>query len=332
MGRYKTIGQCVVVALLTSGFAAASALASEAPEFGRCVKKATHEGVGFSDSKCVHGVSTGAKFEWVPGPGAKAGFTTVERFAFSKKHRQCSLGLSEEGLAKEDLAAAEKASEPEKAKLIKAAEEHEAVAAEHFASAKLTSEACAKLLKTEEPKVPVALETVGGKRMICGGSSGTGDYSGPKTLDNVKFTFTECELVGVPFECSSDGASEGEVLTTTLDGTLGVIGKPEVGAKGVYGIDYAPASGSVVAEFKCGSFAFKVSGSVIREVKAGKALKSEKFKFSEGHGRQNPESFEGEPKDVLMAEVTGTAKEEQAGLVLRGLLSNEEAIEVNPAF
>src|SRR5271169_6941532 len=117
MGRYTVRGLCLVVVLVAGAFATASAMAAEAPEFGRCVKKSKREGAGFSDSKCVRAVGSGAKYEWVGGPGPKTGFTWVERFAFGRQHKQCSLALSEERLAIEYREAAEKVGEPEKAKL-----------------------------------------------------------------------------------------------------------------------------------------------------------------------------------------------------------------------
>lgn len=327
MSRCWRMALAASVALAIGAVGAASALAGEAPEFGRCVKKPAATGTGFADRSCLHSAGSGAKYEWVAGPGAKNGFTAVERFAFSRQHRQCSLGLSEERLAKEARAEAERASEPEKAELERLALEHEKDAGEHYEAAKMTSKQCEALLRTEQAKVPARIQTVSGAEVICGGFSGSGDYSGPKSLSDVVYRLVECEMTSVPFECTSSGAGEGEIVTSELSGTLGVIRRPEVGIKARDGIDFAPEAGPF-AEFQCGPDSFQLTGSVIREVKIDKSLASEKFHFRESKGMQVPEAFEDLPADVLGASLNGGASE-QAGLTLRGVQTSEEAVEVN---
>ena len=63
MTRVRTIGACLVAVLAVAALTASSASAA-APEFGRCLKKATAGGSGFSDANCTKAVSTGAKYEW----------------------------------------------------------------------------------------------------------------------------------------------------------------------------------------------------------------------------------------------------------------------------
>lgn len=68
-----------IAVALASTIAAAAAGTAEAeriaPEFGRCVKLAKGEaGPGYSDPGCTSSVSSGAKFRWLAGPGAKPGF------------------------------------------------------------------------------------------------------------------------------------------------------------------------------------------------------------------------------------------------------------------
>jgi hypothetical protein len=70
MKRMKFVALGVIAALAVTAMAASTAFAA-APEFGRCLAKT---GGKFSDAGCVKGVSTGGKFEWNPGPGAKAKF------------------------------------------------------------------------------------------------------------------------------------------------------------------------------------------------------------------------------------------------------------------
>jgi hypothetical protein len=72
----RVVGLCLVAAFGLSAVAAASASA-EAPEYGRCIKKAKAEGKGYTANKCtVAGEGTKAKYEWVPG-AVKRGFTTT---------------------------------------------------------------------------------------------------------------------------------------------------------------------------------------------------------------------------------------------------------------
>jgi hypothetical protein len=59
-------GLCLVAVFALGAVVTASASAA-APEFGRCLKKATVGGAGFSDSKCNKAVGTAAKYEWIPG-------------------------------------------------------------------------------------------------------------------------------------------------------------------------------------------------------------------------------------------------------------------------
>ena len=75
MRRLGTGGMCVVVALAICAVAAASASAV-APQFGRCVKTKAG-GSGYSSSSCTVAVGSGAKFEWLSGPGAGAHFSSA---------------------------------------------------------------------------------------------------------------------------------------------------------------------------------------------------------------------------------------------------------------
>jgi hypothetical protein len=63
MGRTRTVG-LVLGVVLASGVVGASSALAAAPEFGRCVKKASVGEAGFSNASCTKAVGTGAKFEW----------------------------------------------------------------------------------------------------------------------------------------------------------------------------------------------------------------------------------------------------------------------------
>jgi hypothetical protein len=77
MGRFRIVVLCLLGLCAFAAVAATSASA-ELPELGRCVKVATPATGEFTRSNCI-GVSkkhTG-EFEWVPGPGAAAGFKAL---------------------------------------------------------------------------------------------------------------------------------------------------------------------------------------------------------------------------------------------------------------
>jgi hypothetical protein len=71
----RIVGLALIAALAMSSLATTRASA-EPPEFGRCAKKAKAEGIGYSDKKCSKSAEgANAKYEWLPGPGPKPGFT-----------------------------------------------------------------------------------------------------------------------------------------------------------------------------------------------------------------------------------------------------------------
>ena len=67
---------------------------------------------------------------------------------------------------------------------------------------------------------------------------------------------------------------------------------------------------------------------MIVPVKANKMLLTQTLKFKASKGKQKPESFVGEPKDILEASFNGEPFE-QAGLTLTATQTSEEAVEVN---
>ena len=325
MGRARLSGACVIALLAISLVGVASASA-ETLELGRCVKKSKAEGAGYSDSACNHAVTTGAKYEWVAGPGADPGFTMVEHHFFSSKHSSCAVALSELSLSAEERAAAETAAEPERAELLHSAGIHEQVADERLSRIKETPAKCESLLKTEQAKAPVELQTVKGTTVECGGVNARGEYTGGQAVGSLTMTLTECSAAGAA--CTSAGAGEGEILTSALAGTLGVIKAPEWAVPGEVGLDtFAAEAGEPIAEFSCDGTTVTVTGSVIRAVKQNKMQSTEKANFAETNGIQHPEGFEGLAPSVLATSIGGGA-EEQAGLRLKARLTNDERIEV----
>jgi hypothetical protein len=228
------------------------------PEFGTCVKLPTGQTGKFATAACTTAATPEKHaYEWLPGPGAKAKFTTKIK--------------------------------------------------------ELTT---------------ATLETTTKQKVICTGQSGAGEYTGPKTVAGVTFTFTGCALSGA--KCSSPEAGEGELVSSTLEGSLGVIKKSTEGPlKDKIGLDLAGVGEAApVLHFTCGATTINVSGSVIVAVLINRMVSKATLSFTQGVGKQKPESFEGLPKDVLEA-TFGEAAPVQMGLKLVTVQTDEQALEVN---
>jgi hypothetical protein len=172
------------------------------------------------------------------------------------------------------------------------------------------------------------IETVGGRKVICSGASGAGEYSGRRSVTNVAVTFTGCELAGV--SCSSPGSGEGVLATAKLAGTLGVERRsPEGPLKDRAALDLAAeAEGGTILEFDCGLVGVSVRGSVLNPVASDHMSARATVRYSATAGRQRPEGFEGLPADALEA-AFGQGSFEQAALKLTSTTVSEAPIEVN---
>ena len=125
------------------------------------------------------------------------------------------------------------------------------------------------------------------------------------------------------------GAVDGEIVSATMEGVLGVEKLGANSSKNKVGLDLFPIGRTgPIMEFACGLTTISVRGSVIVPVKANKMLLTQTLKFKASKGKQKPESFVGEPKDVLEESVNAEPFE-QAGLTLTATQTNEEAVEVN---
>jgi hypothetical protein len=89
----------------------------------------------------------------------------------------------------------------------------------------------------------------------------------------------------------------------------------------------APGGGSLV-EFSCGLIAGKWRGSVIVPVKTNKMALTEVLKYAAEKGKQRPEGFEGQPKDVIEGSLAGGAFE-QSAWTLETTQADLEKIEIN---
>jgi hypothetical protein len=173
----------------------------------------------------------------------------------------------------------------------------------------------------------VTLETTKASKVTCKTETGTGEYTGLKTVGGVVLTFTGCERLGE--KCSTAGAAEGEVVTKPLEGILGVTARGATSIQDKVGLDLFPVGklGSVM-EFSCGATSLTVQDSVIVPVATNSMRLTSTLAFAQSGGKQKPEKFVGETRDVLEVSFNGAAFE-QIGLALTTIQTNEEKVEIN---
>ncbi|HTU79669.1 MAG TPA: hypothetical protein VMF09_13000 [Solirubrobacteraceae bacterium] len=168
-------------------------------------------------------------------------------------------------------------------------------------------------------------------KVTCDAESSSGEYVGLRAIDGVVLTLTGCAKAGE--KCSSAGRSAGEVLTSSLEGTLGVQKKGATSAKDKIALALYPVSKTgPFAEFSCGGTSVSVRGAVLVPIKAGKGYLKQALKFEATKGAQKPEGFEGEPKQILEESFDKGASYEQTGLTAAITQTNDEDVEVNPAW
>jgi hypothetical protein len=190
----------------------------------------------------------------------------------------------------------------------------------------------ARFAVAAEPGAGLSLETVRGIKLTCASLAGGGEYSGNglSSVGGVALALKGCALRGA--SCSSAGAADGEVLSDTLEGALGITKLGGSSANNKVGLSLLPAAGGgLIAQFSCGASTVSIRGSVIAPIPAGAMLSAYGLRYKAKKGRQEPERFVGGAPSVLEVSLDGGAFE-QAGLTLQATLRPEEPLEVNPAF
>jgi hypothetical protein len=171
------------------------------------------------------------------------------------------------------------------------------------------------------------LETIGGTPLICSGGTGSGQYTGPKSVGNVVLTLTGCETGSL--KCNSAGQPSGTAVFGPLEGALGIVKKGETPAQDKIGLDlFSGAKEGLVVHVDCAGLSISVQGSVIVPVMANSMKLTATLKFKQAKGKQKPEQFEGQPRDVLEWNTDG-GPFEQAGMGFEAAQTNEEKIEIN---
>jgi hypothetical protein len=177
----------------------------------------------------------------------------------------------------------------------------------------------------------VTLETIKGVKVTCLSETGTGEYTGAKTVGDVVLKLAGCAFPSHPSKCTSAHAAKGTIDSEPLDGVLGVEKQAKADASNKIGLELYPANAGPVMEFDCEGTTVSVSGSVIVPVKTNKMLVTQALTFKATKGKQKPEEFVGGPKDILEMSVNG-APVEQAGLSVAIAQTNGQEVEVNSVF
>jgi hypothetical protein len=196
------------------------------------------------------------------------------------------------------------------------------------------------------------LETVGGKKVQCGGFV-TGEYKDSKTA-TVELEMKGCNNLATHQKCQGPTPEEGEI-NAPLGGIEAEIGFIRGGAeKPIVGWDIKPKKEQPspnVLEFTCGTPVvetvedWSVEGSVIGALKSAEKMTSIfKLTYNATGGKQQFERFEGGLKDTLLAKIvtvptTGppSSVSEEAGLITRGetkpfVIENGEPLEIKAKF
>jgi len=306
----------------------ASAAAAQAPEFGKCIKKAVKEGSGFAKKpNCVVTTETKAKYEWAPGPGPASKFTYIGRFGFSAKYQRCEAARGDETEAEQREAEAALASEPSEREALEGeARAFRATAKQDRELAGESASGCEKVIAKETARSPVVLKAGTHRPVTCEGVTGSGEYDGLKTIGELKIAFTECSTEGVV--CQSAGAVAGEIQLSTLDGELGFIEQVPTTTRDRVGAKWFPASGETWTEYSCAAETVRITGALVHGVNADSMVTVGTENGSGATKDEKPTGFEGEAAPVLMSSVNGGPSNE-AALSLKLFKTNEEAIEVN---
>ena len=173
----------------------------------------------------------------------------------------------------------------------------------------------------------VTLETASRAKVTCSGETSAGEFTSPRTVGGLILKFDGCALAG--FKCTTAHQAEGKIVTSTLEGTLGVYKMAAKPAGNKVGLELSPAGkAGTFMEFSCGGTSVSVKGSVIVPLTANKTLPTIDLQAKASNGKQKPENFVGGPKEILEASTNGEP-DEPIGLTVAVTEENGEELEVD---
>ncbi len=175
----------------------------------------------------------------------------------------------------------------------------------------------------------IAIESMGGTKIICTGGSAAGEYRETTGVRNVTLKLTGCELGSSGPKCTSSGAATGEISSSPLEGAFGSA-EPETNKVGLE--LYAPLEGQIAAA-ECGGTPLVLAGEVIGQITPTNAMRNTfTVKFKQKKGVQAIQHFWSEINNETLEMSVGEGPVEQAGLALEATLTNEEQLEIDTAL
>jgi hypothetical protein len=191
--------------------------------------------------------------------------------------------------------------------------------------------------KKEAASEEASLESANKSKIECteeqsvGAEYFTGAGTNNKRIKKLVAEFTGCKETTLGTACQNT-AKEGEIVTESLEGELGIVKKGTEAAKNKIGVDLKPEPPATKeAVFNCAGGAVKIEviGSVIHEVKANSMLLTAKEVFKcTAPAKQVPEKFEGVGPDILESSLNGGAFEHSCQRI-KAINTGEEKIEAN---
>ena len=147
-----------------------------------------------------------------------------------------------------------------------------------------------------------------------------------KEVEMKKIKFKGCKSAGK--ECKTEGATEQEIVTTELEGSLGDITETRE-----VGIQLKPKGGGNFSEFTCTISGVKakakVTGCVIAKIAKINEMETEnELEFVEKEGAQVPNKFEKGETCELTEENTVTKEKEKSAISQTAKLETEHANEI----
>ena len=150
------------------------------------------------------------------------------------------------------------------------------------------------------------------RTVTCTSNSSKGNIASATTVNKVNVIFKGCTSTGpfgIKVNCSTSGAATGEIISTSLKGSLFYL----TAGSNAAGTDLEPESGTEFAKFTCGGLeTLTVTGSVVGKLTPVNGPFSTSFTltFSQKEGHQEPEGYLaasgcGFVKDVLNTAGTG---------------------------
>ena len=141
--------------------------------------------------------------------------------------------------------------------------------------------------------------------VTCSGVVALGNFTSPKTIGEMPFRFKGCQLG--PALCASSGAAAGEVVTSTLEVTLGFAYGPGPHRTLVQeaAVQLTPPSETPFAEFSCGATTVTMRGAPIAAITHSTKVRTLTLEFKVKKGEQELHDVSGVLPEQLESSIDG---------------------------